>query len=43
VRGKPNEPANVVRTAELLALERRVSYDEFERGVESAAAAVYGW
>lgn len=43
VRGKPNEPANVIRTAELLALARRVSYDEFERGVESAAAAVYGW
>ena len=43
VRSKPNEPANVVRTAELLALERRVSYDEFEQGVESAAAAVYRW
>jgi TatD DNase family protein len=43
VRSKPNEPANVVLTAELLALERRVSDDEFEQGVESAAAAVFGW
>lgn len=43
VRGKPNEPANVVQTAELLALVRRVSYDELEREVESAAAAVYAW
>ena len=43
VRGKPNAPANVVETAELLALERRVSYTEFEREVESAAAAVFEW
>ena len=43
LRGKPNQPANVVRTAEALALERRVAYDEFERGVESAAAAVFAW
>ncbi len=43
VRGTPNEPANVVRTAEALALERRVSYAEFERSVEDSAAAVFGW
>lgn len=43
VRGKPNEPANVVLTAEFLAVERRVSYEEFEQGVEAAAAAVFGW
>jgi len=43
VRSKPNEPANVVHTAQLLALERRVSDDEFEREVESASAAVFDW
>ena len=43
VRGKPNEPAYVVRTAEALAHERRVSYDEFERAVEDSAATVFGW
>jgi TatD DNase family protein len=43
LRGKPNVPANVRRTAELLAVERRVSYAELEQGVEAAAAAVFGW
>lgn len=43
LRGRPNVPANVVRTAEFLALRRRVAYDELEQGVESAAAAVFGW
>ena len=43
VRGKPNQPANVVMTAQALAVERRVAYDEFEAGVHAAAAAVFGW
>jgi TatD DNase family protein len=43
VRGKPNEPANVVHTAQALALERRVSYEELEAAIEHSAAAVYGW
>jgi TatD DNase family protein len=43
LRGRPNTPANVVRTAEAIALERRVSYSEFDAGVEAAAAAVLGW
>jgi TatD DNase family protein len=43
VRGKRNQPANVVMTAQALAVERRVSYDEFEAGVQAAAAAVFGW
>ncbi len=43
VRGKPNQSANVVMTAQALAVERRVAYDEFEAGVQSAAAAVFGW
>ena len=43
VRGKPNQPANVVLTAQALAVQRRVAYDEFEAGVQAAAAAVFGW
>jgi TatD DNase family protein len=43
VRGKPNQPANVVHTAGALAVERRVSYEQFERDVTAAAAAVFGW
>ena len=34
VRGKPNEPANVVQTARALAVERRVAYDELEATIE---------
>ena len=43
VRGKPNQPANVVMTAQAIAAERRVGYTELERDVELAAAAVFGW
>ncbi len=43
VRGKPNQPANVVHTAHALALERRVGYQELERAIEAGAAAVFGW
>jgi TatD DNase family protein len=43
VRGRPNEPANVVETAERVAEERGVSYVELERAVEANAAAVFGW
>jgi TatD DNase family protein len=43
MRGKPNVPANVVTTAQALALERRVSYHDFDQGVEAASAAVFGW
>jgi TatD DNase family protein len=43
VRGKPNQPANVVHTAAALAVERRVPYDELEAAVERSAAAVFGW
>lgn len=43
MRGKLNEPANVVHTAQALALERRVPYEELERDVESNAAALFGW
>ena len=43
VRGKPNQPANVVHTAQALAVERRVAYEELEAAVERIAAAVFGW
>ena len=43
VRGKPNQPADVVHTAQALAVERRVAYEELEAAIERSAAAVFGW
>jgi TatD DNase family protein len=43
VRGKPNEPANVVHTARRVADLRDMSYEELERTVEENAARVFGW
>jgi TatD DNase family protein len=43
VRGKPNQPANVVATAEQLAEVRGVPYGDLERTVEANAARVLGW
>jgi TatD DNase family protein len=43
VRGRPNQPAHVVMTAQALAVERRVAYEELDAGVEAAAAEVFGW
>jgi TatD DNase family protein len=43
MRGKPNEPANVVATARHVAELRGVSYEELEATVESTAARVFGW
>jgi TatD DNase family protein len=43
LRGKPNQPANVVHTARALALERRTPYEELEATTERSAAAVFGW
>ena len=43
VRGKPNEPANVVATAEFVADLRGESYGELEATVEATAARVFGW
>jgi TatD DNase family protein len=42
-RGKRNEPANVVATAELVAELRGVSYEQLERTVEANARALFGW
>jgi TatD DNase family protein len=43
LRGKPNEPANVTRTAALVAELRQVPYEELEQTVERNAARVFGW
>jgi TatD DNase family protein len=43
VRGKPNEPANVVATAAVVAEVRGVSYEELEGTVEANARALFGW
>jgi TatD DNase family protein len=43
MRGKPNQPANVVATAERLAEVRDVPYGELERTVEQNAARAFGW
>ncbi len=43
VRGKPNQPAYVVHTAEAIARERGLDYAELEAVVEHSAAAVFGW
>jgi TatD DNase family protein len=43
VRGKPNEPANVVHTAGHLAELRGEDFAELERTVEANAARVFGW
>jgi TatD DNase family protein len=43
VRGKPNEPANVVLTAKHVAQLREVSYEELERVVDANAARALSW
>jgi TatD DNase family protein len=43
VRGTPNQPAYVVHTAKALAVERRVSFEDFDAAVAQSAAAVFRW
>jgi TatD DNase family protein len=43
VRGKSNEPAHVVSTAEVVAEVRGVTYAELEQTVEANARALFGW
>jgi TatD DNase family protein len=43
VRGKPNEPANVVATAQLVADLRGVEYGELDAAVARNAARVFDW
>jgi TatD DNase family protein len=42
VRGKPNEPANVVATAQFVAELRGISYEQLDAAVERNAARVFG-
>jgi TatD DNase family protein len=42
LRGKPNEPANVVHTASFVAELRGIEYEELERTVDANAARVLG-
>ena len=42
LRGKPNEPANVVHTAEFVAGLRGLSYDDLDAVVERNATRVFG-
>jgi TatD DNase family protein len=43
LRGRPNQPAYVVHTAQAVAAVRGISYEELEDDVERSAAAVFGW
>jgi TatD DNase family protein len=43
LRGKPNQPANVVAVGERLAEERGIAYPELEALVEANAAKAFGW
>jgi TatD DNase family protein len=43
VRGKRNEPANVVATANVVAEVRGVSYEDLERTVAANSRALFGW
>jgi TatD DNase family protein len=43
MRGKRNQPANVVATAREIAAARGVAYEELERVVEANAAALFDW
>jgi TatD DNase family protein len=43
MRGKRNQPAFVVHTAEVVAAVRGVSYEDLERTVEDNARTLFGW
>jgi TatD DNase family protein len=43
VRGRPNEPANVVHTAGFIAEQRRIPDEELEAALERTAADLFGW
>jgi TatD DNase family protein len=43
VRGRPNQPANVVATARRLAEVRGTSFERVEEAVEANAARLFGW
>jgi TatD DNase family protein len=43
LRGKRNQPANVVETAKVVAAARGVRYEELEATVAANAASLFGW
>ncbi len=43
MRGKRNQPANVVMTAEVVAEARGADPDEQEAAIEANAARLFGW
>jgi TatD DNase family protein len=43
MRGRPNQPAYVIATAQALALERRVALEDLRRAVRDSAAALFEW
>ncbi len=43
LRGKRNQPANVVEAARVVAEQRGVTYEQLERTVEANARALFGW
>jgi len=43
MRGKPNEPANVVQTAEKLARVRGMAYEALDDALERNASRLFGW
>jgi TatD DNase family protein len=43
LRGKPNQPANVIHTARVVADERGVPNAQLDAEVDHTAAAVFGW
>lgn len=43
MRGKRNQPAFVVETAQAIAEERGVNYEDLERTVEANARTLFGW
>jgi TatD DNase family protein len=43
VRGEPNQPANVVATADAIAAVRGIDYGRLEAIVEANATRVFGW
>jgi len=43
MRGKPNQPANVVETARVIAGVRGIEYEALEEIVDANAARAFGW
>jgi TatD DNase family protein len=43
VRGRPNQPANVVATARVVAEQRGVAYEDLEALVDANARRVFSW